>query len=181
MTDATQTLAAASKAGADFVLSLANAAFGSSERLAALNLSTSRALLDETVANARTLLEAKDVQEMIKLQAGLAQPLVGKATEYTRSAFEIAAQGQEEVAKVFEAQLADFNKQLNEMLEKAAQSAPAGSDFAVAAVKSALAAANSAYENVSKAAKQASEIAQNNLEAATEATEKAVRSTKKVA
>jgi phasin family protein len=165
--------AAANKANVETLLSLANTSFASVERLAALNLNTARTVLEDSVANAKTLMAVKDVQELLSLQS-LAQPAVEKAVAYARSVYEIATQTQEEFSKVVEAQLAELNKAVAAALDKAAKSAPAGSDVAVAAVKSAIAAANSAYDSVSKAAKQVAEMAEANLEAATSATVKAV-------
>lgn len=166
--------AAANKANIETLLTLANSAFANAERLAALNLNTARSVLEDGVANAKALLAVKDVQELVNLQASLAQPLVEKAVAYNRSVYEIASQSQEEFSKLFEAQIAELNKNLATALDKAAKSAPAGSDVAVAAVKSAIAAANSAYDSVSKAAKQVAEIAEANVAAATNATVKAV-------
>jgi phasin family protein len=166
--------AAANKANIETLLTLANSAFANAERLAALNLNTARSVLEDGVANAKALLAVKDVQELVNLQAALAQPLVEKAVAYNRSVYEIASQSQEEFSKMFEAQVAELNKNLAAALDKAAKSAPAGSDVAVAAVKSAIAAANSAYDSVSKAAKQVAEIAEANVAAATNATVKAV-------
>ncbi|HQZ02626.1 MAG TPA: phasin family protein, partial [Thauera sp.] len=104
---------------------------------------------------------------------------------YARSVYEITSQSQEEVSKVMESQVAEMNKGVATALDKAAKSAPAGSDVAVAAVKSAIAAANSAYDSMSKAAKQVAEIAEANVAAATDATVKAVstpaKGTKKAA
>jgi phasin family protein len=159
-------LATANKANVEAMLTLANTAFASAERLAALNLNTARAVLEDSVNNAKTLLGAKDLQEVISLQATLAQPSVEKAVAYSRSVYEISAQTQEEFSEV--------NKNVAATLDKAAKSAPAGSDVAVAAVKSAIAAANSAYDTMSKAAKQVAEIAEANVAAATNATVKAV-------
>ncbi|MBV6477006.1 MAG: TIGR01841 family phasin [Rhodocyclaceae bacterium] len=167
-------LAAANKANVEAMLTLANTAFASAERLAALNLNTARAVLEDSVNNAKTLLGAKDLQEVISLQATLAQPSVEKAVAYSRSVYEISAQTQEEFSKLVEAQFAEVNKNVAATLDKAAKSAPAGSDVAVAAVKSAIAAANSAYDTMSKAAKQVAEIAEANVAAATNATVKAV-------
>lgn len=167
-------LAAANKANVEAMLTLANTAFASAERFAALNLNTARAVLEDSVNNAKTLLGAKDLQEVISLQATLAQPSVEKAVAYSRSVYEISAQTQEEFSKLVEAQFAEVNKNVAATLDKAAKSAPAGSDVAVAAVKSAIAAANSAYDTMSKAAKQVAEIAEANVAAATNATVKAV-------
>lgn len=174
MTAIPEQFAAANKANIENLLTVANSAFANVERLAALNLNTARTLLEESLANTKALLGAKDAQELISLQSALVQPLVEKAVAYNRSVYEIASQGQEEVSKLFEAQIAELNKNLTAALDKAAKSAPAGSDVAVAAVKSAIAAANSAYDSVNKAAKQVAEIAEANVTAATNATVKAV-------
>jgi phasin family protein len=173
--------AATNKANVETLLTVANAAFASVERLAALNLNTARTLLEDSIANTKALLSAKDVQELVNLQTNLAQPLVEKAVAYNRSVYEIGAQSQEEISKLIEAQIAELNKNLAAALDKAAKSAPAGSDVAVAAVKSAIAAANSAYDSVSKAAKQVAEIAEANVAAATSATVKAVGTAAKAA
>jgi phasin family protein len=165
--------AASNKANVETMLTLANTAFASVERLAALNLNTARSLLEETVANAKSLMAVKDVQELMGVQASLAQPTVEKAVAYSRSVYEIATQTQEELSKVFESQFAELNKNVTSALDRAAKNAPAGSDVAVAAVKSAIAAANSAYDSMSKAAKQVAEITEANVAAATNATIKA--------
>lgn len=165
------------KANIEALLNLANTAFASAERFAALNLNTARTLLEDSVANTKALLSVKDVQELINLQTTLAQPGVEKAVAYSRSLYEIAAQTQEEISKIVEAQFTEANKSVATALDKAAKNAPAGSDVAVAAVKSAIAAANSAYDSISKAAKQVAEITEANVAAATNATIKAAGTT----
>jgi phasin family protein len=167
-------IASANKANIESLMTIANTAFASAERLAALNLNTARNLLDDTVTNAKTLMGAKDIQELMNIQAAIAQPTVEKAVAYSRSVYEIASATQEELTKVFEAQFAEANKTMTSALDNAVKNAPAGSDVAVAAVKSAIAAANSAYDSMTKAAKQVAEIAEANVAAATSATVKAV-------
>ena len=167
-------LNATSKANIEALLTLANTAFASAERLAALNLNTARTMLEDSVANAKTLFGVKDIQELANVQSSLAQPSLEKAIAYSRGVYEIATQTQDELSKVFEAQFAELNKNVSSVLDKAAKNAPAGSDVAVAAVKSAIAAANSAYDSMTKAAKQVAEIAEANVAAATSATVKAV-------
>ncbi|MDD5298265.1 MAG: TIGR01841 family phasin [Rhodocyclaceae bacterium] len=171
---APEQFAAANKANVETLMTLANAAFATAERLAALNMNTARSILEDTVATAKTLMGAKDLQELVSLQSTLAQPSVEKAVAYAKNLYEISAQSQEEFSKLFEGQFAEVNKNVAAALDKAAKSAPAGSDVAVAAVKSAIAAANSAYDSMNKAAKQVAEIAEANVAAATSATVKAV-------
>ena len=164
----------ANKATVESLLTIANTAFASAERIAALNLNAARSMLEDSVANAKSLLAAKDVQELMSLQTTLAQPALDKVVAYSRNLYEIATQTQEEFGKIFESQFAEVNKNVSSALDKAAKNAPAGSDVAVAAVKSAIAAANSAYDTMTKAAKQVAEIAEANVAAATSATVKAV-------
>jgi phasin family protein len=173
--------AASSKANVEAALTVANAAFASAERLTALNLNTARTLLEEAIANTTAMLAAKGIEEFVTLQTALAQPMVEKAVAYNRSVYEIATQSQEEVSKLVEAQVAELNKSVAEALDKAAKSAPAGSDVAVAALKSAIAAANSAYDSVNKAAKQVAEMAEANVNAASNATVKVVSTASKPA
>ena len=137
--------AAANKASVDAMLSLANTALASAERIAALNLNTARSMLEDGMANSKAVLGAKDPQEAVTLAVAQAQPAVEQAVAYNRSLYEISAQTKDEVAKVLEAQFADYQKQVAGLLEQATKNAPAGSDVAVAAVKSALAAAGTAF------------------------------------
>ncbi|MBV2235867.1 MAG: phasin family protein [Sterolibacterium sp.] len=176
MFNTTEQFTATNKANIETLLNLANTAFASAERFAALNLNTARSLLEDSVANTKALLGVKDVQELLALQTTLAQPSVEKAVAYSRSLYEIAAQTQEEISKIVEAQFTEANKTVTSALDQASKNAPAGSDVAVAAVKSAIAAANSAYDSISKAAKQVAEITEANVAAATNATVKAVGS-----
>lgn len=168
--------AEASKASVEAMLTIANTVFASAERVAALNLNTARTMLEDSVANTKALLSAKDIQDMASLQATLAQPSLEKAVAYSRSIYEIATQTQGELAKISEAQMAEMKMAMTNSLDQSLKNAPAGSEVAVAAVKSAIAAANSAYDNMTKAAKQVTDMAEANVAAATTATIHAVGS-----
>ena len=163
----TEQFAAANKATVDSLLSVANTALASAERIASLNLETARSVLEDSVSNAKAIMGAKDPQEALSIQASLAQPSVEKAVAYSKSVYEISAETQEQLTKMVEAQFGDFQKNVASMLEKAAKSAPAGSDVAVAAVQSAIAAANSAFGNMNTMAKQFADAAQANIAAVT--------------
>ncbi|EKD99317.1 MAG: phasin [uncultured bacterium] len=157
--------AAANKATVDSLLSVANTALASAERIAALNLNTARSALEDTVSGVKTVLGAKDPQTALAAQSSLAQPAVEKAVAYTRSAYEITSEAQQELAKVIEAQFGDFQKSITNMVELATKSAPVGSEGAVAAIQNAIAAANSAFGNMNTVAKQFAEKAQANIAA----------------
>ena len=174
-------LIATNKANAEALLNLGNATFAGLEKLAALNINIARNALEESVENTKALLNIRDVHELANLHSGWTQPTIEKAVAYSRNVYEIVSETQNEISNLVEGQIAEINKNIVSILDKAAKSAPAGSDIAVAAVKSAIAAANSAYDTMSKAARQVSEIAEANVAAATNATVKAVNANKKKA
>jgi phasin family protein len=163
----TEQFTAANKATVDSLLSVANTALASAERVAALNLNTARAALEDTVSSVQSVLSAKDPQAALAAQSSLAKPAIEKAVAYSRSMIEITTQTQQDLAKMVEAQFADFQKSIAGMVEMASKSAPAGSEGAVAIIQNAMAAANSAFGNMSTMAKQFSETAQANMTAAT--------------
>jgi phasin family protein len=139
------------------------------EKLATLNAAAVRNAFEESIANTRALLGAKDVQEFVGMQNTLAQPAVEKVIAYSKSLYEVATDTNAELSKVAERRVAEWNENFVSLLDKVSKNAPAGSDVAVAAVKSMLAAANSAYDNFNKVAKQATEIAEANFTAVTTA------------
>jgi phasin family protein len=159
--------AAANKATVDSLLSVANTALASAERIAALNLNTARAAMEDATSGIQSVIGAKDPQAAMAAQSSLAQPAVEKAVAYSRSVYEITSETQQELAKMVEAQFGEFQKSVAGMVEMATKSAPAGSEGAVAAIQSAIAAANSAFGNMSSVAKQAAETVQANMAAMT--------------
>jgi len=171
---------AANKANVETILSVANAQFAALEKLATLNATAVRTAFEDSIANTRALLGAKDVQEFVGLQSAFTQPTIEKAIAYSKSVYEVATDTNAELSKVAERRVAEWNENFVTLLDKVSKNAPAGSDVAVAAVKSMLAAANSAYDNLTKVAKQATEIAEANVAAATE-TVKGLAKAKKAA
>jgi len=171
---------AAQKANVESLLAVANAQFAAFEKLANITAGAVKSAFEDSIANSRALLGAKDVQEFVTLQNSFAQPAIEKAIAYSRSVYEVATEANAELSRVAERRVAEWNENFVSLLDKVSKNAPAGSDVAVAAVKSMLAAANSAYDNMNKAAKQATEIAEANVSAATE-TVRGLAKAKKVA
>jgi len=168
------------KATIEAMLAAANTQFAAFEKLANLNATVIKAAFEESLANARALAGAKDLQEVVALQTSFAQPALEKAIAYSKSVYEVATSANSELSKVAEKRAAEWNENFVSLLDKVTKNAPAGSDAAVAAVKSMIAAANSAYDNFNKVTKQATEIAEANVAAATE-TVKGLAKAKKAA
>lgn len=176
-----EAFATAFKANIDIFSNLAGSAFKRAERLVALNLDTSRAILEDSIASTRALLAAKTPQELSDAHATLLQPAIEGTVALARSAYELALEAQQETAALAEGQVAELNKVLASSLEQVAKSAPAGTEGVFAAIKSVVAANNSAYDSLNKAAKQAAELAQANVSAATAAATQVVGLIKKAA
>ena len=160
------------KSGFNFALFYANTTFEGIERLALLNLAAARSVFEAAMSNVTTLLGAKDVQSFA-IQKELAAPSIEKGMEYSRNVIAIASETKDKIAKEVETHVAETNAKVSGLVEKALESAPAGSEAAVAAVKTAIKTANEAYEGLNKAAKQAAEVAEASVAAATSATLKA--------
>ena len=60
-------LIAANKASVDALLSLANTALASAERVAALNLNTARSMMEDGMNNTKNMLGAKDPREALAM------------------------------------------------------------------------------------------------------------------
>jgi len=156
--------------------------FGAAEKLVHLNLAASRAVLQESAEATNSLFGIKDVQEFVSVSGGLAQPALEKVVSYSRNVYNIASGASSELSKIVEAQIAEGNRKVAEVIDFAAKNAPAGSEPAVSMLRSAVAASNTAFDTVSKAAKQATDWAESNLNAAAAVANDAVKvKAKKVA
>ena len=158
---------AAHKANMETLFGLTTKAFEGVEKLVELNLTASRAALNEAASHTQAVLSTKDAQELLALQASLFQPLAEKALAYSRHLYDIASGTGAEFGKAFEAKTADAQKAFTNLVDSAAKNAPAGSETAVAMMKSTVSAANNAFESVQKAVKQASDVAEANFNAVT--------------
>ncbi len=137
------------------------------EKLAELNIQAVKASLTESNEQFQAVLEAKDPKEVAGVAMAGAQPGTDKVTAYAKHVYEISNDCGTEIAKLFEKQFADSNKQFVDAIDMMAKNAPAGTEGVVTLVQSAMSAANTAYDQVNKATKQAVELAETNVAAAT--------------
>ncbi len=140
-------------------LSLANV-----ERFTELGLDAARASVAQATAHAQSLAGAKDVNEVIALNSAAIEPALKRAYAYSRTAYETAAETNDEVKRVFEKQTAELNRAAVAALEEAFKYAPAGSESVVDNVKTAIAAAQSAYNNIASINKQVYDTVQKTVE-----------------
>ena len=140
-------------------LSLANV-----ERFAELGLTAARESVEQATAHAQSLAGAKDVHEVIAINSAALEPVMKRAYAYSRTAYETAAETNEEVKRSIEKQAAEYNRATVAVIEEAFKYAPAGSESMVDNVKSAFAAAQSAYNNAVSINKQIYDTVEKSVE-----------------
>jgi len=159
----------AGKSSLEAVLAIAQLQFAAVEKLASLNFAAAKTAFEDTTEQIKSVLEAKDPQDLAKIQGAIAQPSIDKVVSYARSVYDVASTARSGVAKVAEAHGAEMNRTIATAIDGLAKSAPAGSDVVVNAMKSTFSAFNSTYDGMARAAKQAAEVVEGNLANATDA------------
>lgn len=148
------------------------------EKIALLNLETSKNSLEHHHEHAHSLLSSKDVKELSKLHNNALQDLAEKAAAYNHGLFGIAVGLGKEFGELIEAQMADAQKQFVAAVEATMQNVPQGAEPVVEAVKSALSTASEAMDSVQNVVKQGAESTQAKLVALSESTVKAAKASK---
>ncbi len=139
------------------------------QKLAALNMQTAKATLEESSEQIKALLAAKDAKAVTDLVTSFAQPTPEKFSAYAKAVYAISKEANGELTSMIEKQIATSNQQLAAAVEALAKNAPAGSEGAVNFIKQALGAANAAYEQVNTATRQFAEMAEANVQGAAKA------------
>lgn len=172
---------AAQSAGFDMSCGLANKSLDGLQKLVELNLRTMKSAMTDTLEATRKALAAKDMGEVICLQANWFQLAVEKAQAYQRELFEIAASAQSELATVADAQFAEGKHKMQGAIDNAAKGAPVGPEAALAAWLSALTAGTTWFETMQQTARQAIEVAERNTNMASARTQQAAAQTTRAA
>jgi phasin family protein len=162
-------LIAAHKAALETMQAVAMKSIEGFERLVELNLQATKDALSEGNEQVVALLSAKDAKAVADLTTQGVQPATDKAAAYAKSVYDIARETSAEIAKIYEAQMSEVNKQVFTTIESMAKNAPAGSEGVVSFVKSAMAASNSAWDQVNKTTRQVVEMAEANVAAVAKA------------
>lgn len=144
------------------------------EHLTALNLNTTRSMMDDAVALSQSMLAARDPKALVELQLAAITPSLQKGFTYAKSFAEISTQAQSELLKQVEVGMAQWLQGVIVTLEGFNRNAPVGSNFAVQALKTVVVNTSSAFESATQLAKQVSEAAQTNADQAAAAAVEAV-------
>jgi phasin family protein len=166
---------AAQRVSVDTTFALANKAFESFQKVVDLNLKTIRSGLTETEALLANALSGKSPQERTTLPGGAAEPFAPRIQSYYSQLFAIVANAQLEFVNVANGQFAEQQRKLQNLVDEAAQHAPAAAESAIIALKSAITATGTWYETTCNVAQQAIHVAESNAEAVSTAVSKTAK------
>mgnify|MGYP001260940503 CR=1 FL=1 len=158
---------AAQKANLETLFGLTQKAFEGVEKMVELNMQATKAAFDESTQNLQSALGAKDLQELLTLQAAMLQPLAEKTAAYSRELYDIAAQTAAVFGQTSSQQGNGAQNAMMAVMDNLSKNAPAGSESAMLLMKNSMLSANEAMENVQRVLKQASELAESNFKTLT--------------
>ena len=141
-------------------------AIDNTEKLVKLNINAAKAAFAHGVEGASAVASVKDVKEFMALPSKYAESGVQYTIGYSKNLYEVVSAAQAQYSALAEEALAGYTKGLASWVEKASQSAPAGSDAAFNAMKSTVAATTAAIDQLQKATKQVVSFADASVRAA---------------
>jgi phasin family protein len=151
--------AAATKTLFEFQLqtfnSLTSKAVQGVEQVVALNLSTARNGMQESLAAGREISQAADPKAALAASAAQVKPGAAGVVAYQQQLTEIIKDIHNEFTTAAEAHLAEAKSNLSALIYDVTKNVPPGSENAVQIVKAAIDNAFLGYEQVNKATKQA--------------------------
>jgi len=147
-------------------LEIAKISMDSAEKLARLHMNTMHEALDETLAQTKAMADARDPQDMSALRVNTLEHGMDHVFNYSRNIYEVAAKAQAEIGHILESRYSEFNREVGELVDEAARSAPPGAQPALAFVKQSMAAGNQLVDALSKVTRQVAETAEANVRSA---------------
>ncbi|MFP5404912.1 MAG: TIGR01841 family phasin [Gammaproteobacteria bacterium] len=137
------------------------------QRLAALNMETAKASLEESSEQISALLAANDPKTLADLVTSFAKLSPEKFTAYANAVYAISSETSSEIGAMVRKQIAESNQQLAAAVESLAKQPPGGSGSAVDFITQSMNATRSAYEAMQNAAQQFAQNASNATRSAT--------------
>lgn len=136
------------------------------EKMAHVQLNVAREALNHSAESMKALTLAKSPQDILKVQAAMANLSMESMTALTSAACGIGVETAKALSQLHETQVAEFGERVHNAIEQFAKYAPAGSESSVALARSAWNAAGQAFETATKATRQAIAAAEKNVESA---------------
>lgn len=154
--------------------------FKAAEKLADINFAFSKKSVSLCVENSRlapSCVENRDFSPLAAAGAAHAEAL----NSWLESVGGVMSDVAGDIAGIVEGRVGDMRALTSEAVDRAAKSAPAGSEIAVSAVKGAIAASAAAYDSASSAAKQVADTVKSGVKSLSDAAKTQAAKTAKTA
>ncbi|MES2742443.1 MAG: TIGR01841 family phasin [Pseudomonadota bacterium] len=138
------------------------------EQVVALNVSTAKSGMADSMAAGKEISQAKDPQAALSAAAAQLQPGVAGVTAYHQQLGDIIKDIQAEFTKAADAHMAEAKSNLSALIYDVTKNVRPGSENAVAIVKTAIDNAFNGYEQVTTATQQAVQAVEAHIAKAVE-------------
>jgi phasin family protein len=128
-------------------------------------MTLAKAAMAESFSYTQDLLGAKSPQELMALQASLAQPLAEKSMLYSRHVSAVASDIGSEYKKAVDIRMAEAQTTFSNLIGSLTKSAPAGTEPGVVLFKTAMDASQNFMDATRVASDKAAELLQANVTA----------------
>ena len=169
-------ISASNKAHLETLTQLTQKAFDGIQKLMELNIQVAKTMMHENVDHIKDTAQAKDIKELLSLQANYVQPLTEKTISYSRHLYNIATETQNALNEATSEDLQTRTQKLQELINDMGKHVPSSSDAMVNLIKQAVANANTVVESSQMAVKQAMDISSHQTKSATDSALKASQS-----
>ena len=176
MNDLYQNLNGVAKSNFNNFQAIAQHLLGGMEQVGQLNLAVSKAVAGESLEHVQSLLDVRDAQQFITMQAGAMQPMAEKSASYLRQIYDIVSSTNAEIGKLAEGQMQEVQQNFTAMMDSAMKNAPAGTEAATAMFRNAFNASQDAINSAQSAARQAVATTEQNMSAMSDQAVSTVRS-----
>ncbi|MEP6557625.1 MAG: TIGR01841 family phasin, partial [Burkholderiales bacterium] len=153
----------AAKSHAVGVQAMAEQTLNGVEQMGQLHLAASKATVGELMQQAQSMLDVRDPQQFMAMQASMFQPMAEKSASYLRQMFEIISSTNVEIGKLAESQMKDAQQSFASLMDSAMRNAPAGTEAAASMFRNAFSASQEAINSAQNAARQAVATTEQNL------------------
>jgi len=140
-----------------FFNTMAASTLATVEKLIELNMTATRATMDESTVITKQLLTSKDRQEVQAVLTALPQSVSAKANAYSQHVANIASTAQAELTRAAEQQFANVGLKLAALMDQVSKTMPPSFETSVAMAKGVVANASTGYQQFNKNAQQTTE------------------------
>lgn len=150
MNSTEEQMTAAGRPEIDAIIGLAHIQLSAAEQVWTANLNIARACFADSAEYARSVLDAKDAEQVYQLNATMLRPAMDRALSYQRDIYRAASQASDELARLGDLQKAEINRNMAAYLDRLARYVPVGAESAVAAFRLAFESANNALYSLAQ-------------------------------